>query len=75
VSGDIVILSGRDFETKADEEMRYDVLGVMSRNEAGKLEKAGEIPSWMLVGGEKEEEEGDIFDYVEKEEEVDIDAI
>ena len=75
VSGDIVVLSGREFETKAEEDMRYDVLGVMSRNEAAKLEKAGQIPSWMIVGGEKEEEEGDIFDFDEKDEEVDIDAI
>jgi translation initiation factor IF-1 len=80
VSGDIVILSGRDFETKAGDEMRYDVLGVMNRHESAKMEKAGHIPSWMLVSAEATEEtEGDIFDFSESKEteteDVDIDAI
>ncbi len=81
VSGDIVILSGRDFETKSDDDMRYDVLAVMSRQEAGKLEKAGELPSWMLVSAEGNDETAeDIFDFEEKAkaddtEEIDVDAI
>lgn len=81
VSGDIVILSGRDFETKSNEDMRYDVLAVMKRQEAGKLEKAGEIPSWMLVSAEgNDEAEEDIFDYEEKtnedeNEDINVDAI
>lgn len=81
VSGDIVILSGRDFETKASDETRYDVLGVMNRHESAKLEKAGEIPSWMLVTAEADgNQTEDIFDYSEvkeenEDEELDMDAI
>lgn len=85
VSDDIVILSGRDFETMADSKPRFDLLGVMTRAEATKLEKAGRIPSWFLQSAEGIEkgtshEEEDLFDYseskeVEEDEDVDIDNI
>jgi translation initiation factor IF-1 len=82
VSGDIVVLSGRDFETSAVENkanMRYDVLAVMTRQEASRLEKAGRIPSWMMLEGENDESKEDIFDYTEieseDEENLDIDKI
>jgi translation initiation factor IF-1 len=78
VGGDIVILSGRDFETKAEDDMRYDVMGVMNRHESAKLEKSGQIPSWMLISADASEEtEADIFDFSEakESEDVDIDTI
>lgn len=82
VTGDIVVLSGRDFETKAVEVgTRFDVMAVMSRHDASKLEKAGRIPSWMLTE-ETQEGKEDIFDYSEEkilessdEEDLDIDKI
>ncbi len=68
VSGDIVILSGREFETKAVEVgMRFDVIAVMSRHDASKLEKTGRIPAWMLTE-ETQEGKEDIFDYTEDKE-------
>ena len=83
--GDIVILSGREFETMASQRQRYDVLGVMTRAEAAKLEKAGRIPPWFLntvdlASVAKKEDADDIFDYsdsnaVAEEADVDIDAI
>jgi translation initiation factor IF-1 len=74
VTDDIVILSGREFETHADEKMRYDLLGVLGRSEAAKLEKSGRIPAWFLSAGESTGE--DIFDYSEiKEEDFDVDAL
>ncbi len=79
VADDIVILSGRDFES--GDKMRYDLLGVMTRAEAARLEKAGRIPSWFLhtVDGDVKKDEEDIFDYSEakeeKDEDIDVDAI
>jgi translation initiation factor IF-1 len=70
VSGDIVVLSPRDFETGAAENMRYDVMAVMSKRDASKLEKSGVIPSWMMLAGDGDDEGGeDIFDYSEVKEE------
>lgn len=85
VSDDIVVLSGRDFETKTsvkgdgtivEKVDRYDLLGVLSRVQAAKMEKEGKIPSWFITSDEREGEE-DIFDYSEDipDEDVDVDAI
>ena len=85
VAGDVVILSGRDFENKAtvgpdgtlsDKIDRYDVLGVLSRPQAAKMEKEGKIPSWFITA-DAGEGQGDIVDYTEgaDEEEVDVDDI
>jgi len=83
VTGDIVILSGRDFETKStvaiDKVDRYDLLGVLSRSQANKMEKEGKIPSWFITT-DAGEGEGDIFDYSEEavkydDEDIDVDAI
>jgi initiation factor 1A len=87
--GDIVILSGRDFETLAADRMRYDLLGVMTRAEASRLEKAGKIPSWFINATDlstvaKKDEGEDLFDYSTKgtgdlveddDADVDVDAI
>ncbi len=85
VSDDIVVLSDRDFETHADTKLRFDLLAVMTRAEASKLEKAGRIPAWFLqvVDGDgkiREEEGGDLFDYsdmkeISEDEDIDIDRI
>ena len=80
VTDDIVIVSARDFETNADEKLRFDVLAVMKRTEAAKMEKEGRIPSWMLLAGDHEgQDEADIFDYSEQtevaEEDIDIDKL
>ncbi len=82
VSGDIVVLSGRDFETSAVENKantRYDVLAVMTRQEASRLEKSGRIPPWMMLEGDNDETKEDIFDYndvvSESEEDIDIEQI
>ncbi len=78
---DIVIVSGRDFETRtkeATEVDRFDLLGVLSRSQASKMEKEGRIPPWFLSLDEGKTE-ADLFDYSaahEKEEEdVDIEKI
>lgn len=88
VSDDIVVLSGRDFETKTtadgkavDRVDRYDLLGVLTRSQAAKMEKEGRIPAWFVLSAEEAADgEGDIFDYseipeVDETEEIDIDAI
>lgn len=66
VTDDIVIVSGRDFE-KPCEIPRYDLLGVLSRSEASRMEREGRIPSWMLAiqssDGIHHIEEGELFDY------------
>ncbi len=77
VTDDIVIISGREFETKsntvgADGKLvektdKYDLLGVLTRQQAAKLEKEGKIPSWFVALGTDGSagDEGDIFDYSE----------
>ncbi len=76
VTDDIVIITGRDFESNADEKLRFDVLAVMKRSDAAKMEKAGRIPAWMLLAGDRQDEdEGDIFDYSERVEEADEEDI
>ena len=79
-SDDIVILSQRDFESEADKRMRFDVLGVLSRSEASKLEKGGHIPKWfMQIGtdaiGDRPATDEYEFDYTDvKEEGADSDS-
>ena len=79
VSDDIVVISGRDFETRTTEATkdkvdRYDILGVLTRQQASKLEKEGRIPAWfMALADGAEAEDGDIFDYDETKEEEEID--
>lgn len=84
VADDVVILSCRDFETKAGEKPRFDVLGIMTRTEASKLEKAGRIPSWFLQSAEGLERgttEEDVFDFSEvheasdSDDDIDVDKI
>jgi translation initiation factor IF-1 len=88
VTDDIVVLSGRDFETKkptvgadgklTEKEERYDLLGVLSRAQAAKMEKEGKIPPWFVASDAEEggSGEGFMFDYTEtKEEEVNVDEI
>lgn len=79
VADDIVIMSRRDFETKVGEKPRFDVLGIMTRAEASKLEKAGRIPPWFLQSAEGMERgaaaaDEDVFDYSEAREAVDSDS-
>ncbi len=87
VTDDIVVVSGRDFETKAaigadgvpvPKIERFDIIGVLTRQQAAKMEKEGEIPSWFLTASDSPAEEGgDIFDFSEtkEEEELNIDDI
>ena len=82
VTDDVVVLSGREFETrvteaKEDSVQRYDLLGVLTRSQASKMEKDGRIPPWFLSFEEGKQEDGEIFDYsaVEDEEDVDIENI
>jgi translation initiation factor IF-1 len=84
VADDIVILSGREFE-KPGEKPKYDLLGVLSRSNASKMEREGRIPSWMLVlqtsDAVQHVEEGDLFDYTnhkeaeEEDSDIDVDKI
>jgi hypothetical protein len=65
---DVVILSGRDFETSSVVSPRFDLLGILTRAEAAKLEREGRIPSWMMQVGDKIDESNtadDIFDYTQ----------
>jgi translation initiation factor IF-1 len=92
-TGDVVILQPRDFETStgpvseegiaADE--AFDVVGVMDRKAAKKLQRNGELPGWMTTdqtieqitapkqgggaGGAYEDDEGFYFDYEDDESE------
>lgn len=83
---DVVVLSGRDFETKTtvgpdgrpvDKVERFDLLGVLTRAQAAKMEKEGKIPSWFVSVENGEAGEGDIFDYSEPadNEEVNVDDL
>ncbi len=84
VMDDIVVVSGREFETRAKENTgettdRYDVLGVLTRQQAARLEKDGRIPTWFVSVDEGRPDEADIFDFTEDAEgadsDVDVDAI
>lgn len=73
----IVILSKREFESDADTRMRFDVLGVMTKAEASKLQRGGHLPEWFIQSDEIGEckDDGVEFDYSEvKEEPEDDDA-
>jgi translation initiation factor IF-1 len=76
VVDDIVVLSGREFEKKGD---RFDIIAVLQRSQASKLQKQSRIPTWFLGNIEREGEEEDIFDHSGEpdadEEAVDVDAI
>jgi translation initiation factor IF-1 len=84
VTDDIVVISGRDFETKSsvgpdglpiEKVERFDIIGVLTRAQASKLEREGKIPGWFMATTEGAAESGDIFDYEVKEEELNIDDI
>ena len=74
--GDVVVLSGREFESRGDgknvvvglaQDEVFDVIGVMDSRSATKAMKEGLIPSWMLTGsdearGAEEEDDGILFD-------------
>lgn len=76
-TGDVVIISERDFERKTGRKT-YDIVGIADGAAASALQKAGTIPEWMTALGEAVGGAGakdDIeFDY-SAEEDVDIDAI
>lgn len=82
-TGDIVIVSGREFETRVKESKedgvdRYDLLGVLNRSQASKMEKAGRIPGWFISLDDGKTEEGELFEYVaqeSEEEDIDVDKI
>ena len=74
--GDVVVLSGREFESRGDgknvvgglaEDEVFDVIGVMDSRSATKAMKEGLFPAWMLTGSDDgkaavEEEDGIFFD-------------
>lgn len=77
VSDDIVVISGRDFETRTAEPgkvERFDILGVLTRAQSAKMEREGRIPAWFLaIGDGADGGEEDIFDYeAVKEDEGDV---
>lgn len=61
--GDVVILAVRDFESNSGDigedgiaaDEKFDVVGVMDRKAAKKLQRIGEIPPWMTTGQTAEE--------------------
>lgn len=75
--GDVVVLSGREFESRGDgknvvaglaEDEIFDVIGVMDSRSSTKAMKDGRFPAWMLTGSDDgraaaiEEEDGIFFD-------------
>jgi hypothetical protein len=77
VADDIVVLSGRSFETLADEKPRFDLMAVMTRAEAAKLERNGKIPSWLLQTGNDTkvaEAADDLFEYLDPVKEGESDS-
>jgi translation initiation factor IF-1 len=87
VTDDIVVLSGREFETKSavgpdgrpiEKVEKFDLLGVLSRAQAGKMEKEGKIPAWFVASEDGSGGDGDnfVFDYTAAEEgEVNVDDL
>jgi translation initiation factor IF-1 len=89
VADDIVVLSGRDFETKTttvsegkvvEKIDRFDVLGVLTRQQAVRMEKEGRIPAWFIAAAEdvKTGDIGEAFEFGEEsssDSEMDVDAI
>jgi translation initiation factor IF-1 len=80
-AGDIVIISSRDFESRAGTvDARFDVMSVLGKKDIASLIKDKRIPRWMLHGGTdvlSDDGEDDLFDYgaTIADEDVDIDAI
>ena len=72
-AGDIVILSSREYESRAEKAAAvFDVVSVMVKKDANALMKEGGIPAWMLAsdasaapteGKKVEEEDATEFDY------------
>jgi translation initiation factor IF-1 len=75
--GDVVVLSGREFESRGDglnvvaglaQDEIFDVIGVMDSRSATKAMKEGLFPAWMLTGSDdgkaavEEEDDGIFFD-------------
>ncbi len=75
--GDVVVLSGREFESRGDgknivgglaQDEVFDVIGVMDSRSATKAMKEGLFPAWMLTGSddgkatEEEDDSGILFD-------------
>lgn len=74
--GDVVVLSGREFESRGDgvgivsglaQEEVFDVIGVMDSRSATKAVKEGLFPGWMLTGNDdgkaaEEDDDGIMFD-------------
>ncbi len=75
--GDVVVLSGREFESRGDgknvvaglaQDEVFDVIGVMDSRSATKAMKEGLFPAWMLTGSDdgraavEEEDDGIFFD-------------
>jgi initiation factor 1A len=76
-TNDIVIVSGRDFESGKN---NFDIIAVLSPKDAADLKKRKEIPDYFLNNAEssefsnKEKEEAFDFDY-DDDKEIDIDKI
>ena len=75
---DIVILSAREFDSRAgsDEEV-FDVVGVLDKKAASQLVKNGRIPKWYMSAdvSQIDDDTGvDVFEF-DYEEPVDIDKI
>jgi translation initiation factor IF-1 len=75
--GDVVVLSGRSFESRGDgvgavagisQDEVFDVIGIMDSRSATKAMKEGLFPAWMLTGSDDgrtaavEEDDGIYFD-------------
>jgi translation initiation factor IF-1 len=76
--GDVVVLSGREFESRGDgvnvvsglaQDEVFDVIGVMDSRSATKAMKEGLFPAWMLTGSDdgraaavEEDDGGILFD-------------
>lgn len=85
--GDVVVLSGREFESRGDgvgivaglaQDEVFDVIGVMDSRSATKAVKEGLFPGWMLTGSddgkaaaEEEDDGGILFDEEGIQEEED----
>jgi hypothetical protein len=89
-SGDIVIISSREYESCAGKaDAIFDIVGVMSKKDAKELEKIGKIPEWMMSSTDDSTDkaptnEGYEFDYSEEtkdkededsDEDVDVDNV
>ena len=74
---DIVILSAREFDTRAgsDNEV-FDVVGVLDKKAASQLVKEGRIPKWYMSvdGSAGDDDAGDVFEF-DYDAPVDIDKI